>query len=207
MIGQVIRRKIRTFSGQVKRKGFFGAARILVDRFFVAALAKFFGFPASWHPPTSMRPYRKVVAEAVNGLSPKIVCEVGCGLGSILSRLSAMRRIGYDISPGVIRAARLIRTHSIEFHVGTLQDVDVAEMDVLILVNWIHEVSPADLELSLDPLLKRTRFLMLDAIDKGNSFGYRYEHDFAFLDGKAIHLTTSRDPAEGRGFRLYEVIK
>ena len=154
-----------------------------------------------------MRPYRKVVAEAINALHPGVVCEIGCGLGSILSRLDAPVRIGYDISPGVIRAARLIRTRSIDFRVGSLGDVDVPSMDVLVLVNWIHEVSPGELDAALAPLLPKVRFLMLDAIDPDNAFGYRYKHDFAFLAGKAKHLSTSRDPAEGRGFRLYEVIR
>ncbi len=154
-----------------------------------------------------MRPYRKVVAEAINALHPGVVCEIGCGLGSILSRLDAPVRIGYDISPGVIRAARLIRTRSIDFRVGSLGDVDVPSMDVLVLVNWIHEVSPGELDAALAPLLPKVRFLMLDAIDPDNAFGYRYKHDFGFLAGKAKHLSTSRDPAEGRGFRLYEIIR
>mgnify|MGYP002477693711 CR=1 FL=1 len=198
-------RKLRTFVGEVKSKGFLCESRIVIDRAFVAVLANLFRFPASWHPPTSMRPYRKVVAKTVNALSPNIVCEVGCGLGSILSRLHAPVRVGYDISPGVIRAARLIRSRSIDFRLGSLENVDLLKMDVLVLVNWIHEVSPEELERQLLPLLPKTRFLMLDAIDPENTFGYRYKHDFAFLSGRAQRISTSRHPAEGRSFQLYQV--
>lgn len=202
----VMRRKFCTFLVEVKSKGLLRVLRITLDRFVVVILAKLFDFPASWHPPTSMRSYRRVIAQVVNELHPSIVCEVGCGLGSILSRIVASRRIGYDISPGVLRAARLIRHGSIDFRVGSLDTVDISRMDVLILVNWIHEVSPAVLEQDLLPLLPRTQYLMLDAIDKDNDSGYLYKHDFGFLEELALLRSVTRVQGEGRSFMLYEVL-
>jgi len=199
-------RKSKTLRAEVQTKGTLRTARITLDRGVIFLLSRIYRFPAAWHPPTSMRPYRIAVATAINALDPEVVCEVGCGLGSILSRIHAPVRVGYDVSPGVLRAARLLRSGSIDFRSGSIDAVDLPSMDVLVLVNWIHEVSPEDLERMLLPLLPRTRCLMLDAIDADNAFGYRFKHDFAFLDGKARLLSSTRVDGEGRSFRLYEVI-
>lgn len=202
---QVLASKARTLGREIASRGVGPVARITADRIAVAALARVYGFPASWHPPTSARPYRCTVARLVNSVQPRVVCEVGCGLGSILTRVDAPVRVGFDIDPAVIRAAKLLRGRKIEFHEGSLGAVSLAQMDVLLLVNWIHEVSAAELERDLAPLLGRTKYLVLDAIDASNSFGYRYKHDFAFLAGKARQLAVARHPPEGRSFQLFEV--
>lgn len=199
-------RKMNTARKEVRSKGLFRYSRMTLERGLVYGLSKIYDFPASWHPPTSARPYRIVVADLVNSLHPDVVCEVGCGLGSILSRIHAPRRVGFDIDPAVIKAAKLLRGRRIEFHQGGLAEVSPPRMDVLILVNWIHELSPADLNRQLDPLLGRTHYLVLDAIDASNDFGYRYKHDFSFLDGKALKLSSARHPSEGRSFQLFEVL-
>lgn len=198
-------RKYRTLQTEVRSKGFLRVAKITVDRVCVYLLSKVYDFPAAWHPPLSMRPYRCTVAGIINQLAPESVCEVGCGLGSILAQLKARELNGYDIDAGVVRAARLIRSGRIHFQQGSIVDVSLPRMDVLVLVNWIHEVSPADLAQQLLPLLPRTRFLLLDAIDPDNDFGYRYKHDFIFLAGVAERLSTTRHPGEGRSFQLFRV--
>lgn len=201
----VLSRKGRTLARQVAANGVAHVARTTLDRALIFTLSRMYGFTASWHPPTSARPYRVVVAGLVNSLQPGVVCEVGCGLGSILSRIHAPRRVGFDIDPAVVKAAKLLRGRRIEFHEGGLAEVSLPQMDVLVLVNWIHELSPADLECHLAPLLGRTRYLVLDAIDASNDFGYRYKHDFSFLDGKARRISSARHPSEGRSFQLFEV--
>jgi hypothetical protein len=203
----VILRKFATLKSEVKSKGAFRMAKIYADRLAVFTLSEIYKFPASWHPPTSMRQYRKTVAGIVNALKPDIVCEVGCGLCSILSRVRAPYRHGYDIDPGVIRAARLLRGSSLKLQEGGLSAVGLKHIDVLILVNWIHEVSPHDLEKELSRLLPITRYLVLDAIDPDNSYGYRYKHDFSFLEERTRQLSVTRHPGEGRSFQLFEVIR
>lgn len=202
----VLSRKIRTLARQIAASGVAHVARTTLDRGLIFALSHIYGFPASWHTPTSARPYRIVVADLVNSVHPNVVCEIGCGLGSILTRVHAPRRMGFDIDAAVVKAAKLFRSRSIEFQQGALAEVSPPLMDVLILVNWIHDVSPADLERQLTPLLGRTRYLVLDAIDASNDFGYRYRHDFAFLDGKARKISSVRHPSEGRSFQLFEVL-
>ena len=199
-------RKAANFAALARKKGLARALRIAMGLATVSLLAKLHRFPASWHPPTSLRPYRVVVAREIDALRPRVVCEVGCGLGSILHRVHAPVRIGYDISPGVVRAAKWIRSRAIDFRVGTLVDVDVERMDVLVLVNWIHEIRPEDLARQLLPLLPRARYLMLDAIDADNAYPYPYRHDFAFLAGRAERVSSSRHPDEGRSFQLFRVL-
>jgi hypothetical protein len=202
---QAIRRKLGTLRADIHANGYASAFRKLEDRSLVWCLSRLFGFPSAWHPPTSARPYRTLVANQINLLKPRVVCEVGCGLGSILGRVRAERRVGIDISPGVIRAARLIRSREIEFRVGSLKDVDLPAIDVLVLVNWIHEVSPEELEMRVVPLLPSVRYLLLDAIDPENPFGYRYKHDFAFLRDRAELASVAKQAEEGRSFRLFEI--
>lgn len=78
-------------------------------------------------------------------------------------------------------------------------------IDVLILINWIYDYSPQQLEAWLAPLLPRTRYLLLDAIDADNPLDYRFKHDFAFLAGKVQLLSEIRPPGEGRQFVLFKV--
>ena len=171
-------------------------------------LQQMYGFHP-WHAssPLSARPYRFTVAEMVNEVKPEIVIEVGCGLGSILSLVQAKTRHGYDVDKGVVQAAKILRSKTINFTCGDMTCVEAAQIDVLILVNWIHDFSPDQLEIWLLPLLPRTRYLLLDAIDPENPAGYSFAHDFFFLQGLVRQVLTRRVNGEGRRFILYEVIQ
>lgn len=199
----VLRRRLRT----AYRLGIGRAIRIAVDRALLRLLQRRYGFHL-WHTeaPLSARGYRRDVARLVNALHPQAVVEVGCGLGSILSLIDAPFRVGYDLDAGAIRAARAIRSRRIRFVAGDLAAVAETANDILILVNWIHEISPAALEAALLPLLPRTRYLVLDAVDPDGPAGYAYKHDFAFLQGHARCLSAIRPVNEGRTFRVYEAV-
>ena len=199
----VLRRRLRT----AYRMGLGRAVRIAVDRAALRLLRRRYGFHP-WHTeaPLSARAYRRDVARLVNTLHPRTVVEVGCGLGSILSLVEAPARVGYDLDAGAIRAARALRSRRIRFVAGDLSAVAEPAIDVLILVNWIHALSPAALESALLPLLPRTRYLVLDAVDPDGPAGYAYKHDFAFLQGRARCLAVTRPVNEGRTFRVYEVL-
>lgn len=186
--------------------GFVRTVNIVIDRIALHTLRLFFGF-AKWHAnaPLSARSYRRIVAELVNGLRPKCVVEVGCGLGSILALVHAPERWGYDIDHGAIRAARLLRDRSINFRYGSIQSVTAGQIDVLILVNWIHELAPEELEQLIIPLVPRTRFLLLDAIYASNDCRYRYKHSFDFLRPFADPVRTFNMPEEGRSFIVMQI--
>jgi SAM-dependent methyltransferase len=195
-------RKLRT----ARRLGLLPSARLEMERVFLRVLRHIFKFHP-WHAEAtkSARAYRQTAARIVDGLNPDTVVEIGSGLGYILARIAAPHRFGFDVDKGVVRAARLLNGRSISFVHGSFSSVTLPSMDVLILINWIHEVSPKTLEESLKPLLPRTRFLLVDAIDPDGDRGYRFKHDFAFLDSCTRKLSVTHPPGEGRSFHLYEV--
>lgn len=192
---------------KVRDIGLLQSARILVDVSALRILRNIYGFHP-WHvvSPLSARPYRRTVADLVNGLRPMKVVEVGCGLGSILSLVHAPNRFGYDIDEGAIAAARLLRGKKIHFFKGDASSVTQEHIDVLILVNWIHDFSPERLNAWLTPLLSRTRFLLLDSVDREGPGGYLYQHTFDFLAGRARCISERRVPGEPRRFLIYEVL-
>ena len=89
---------------------------------------------------------------------------------------------------------------------GDISSVSQPHIDVLILVNWIHEVSPDELGRLIVPLLPRVRYLVLDAIDPDESSGYRFKHDFMFLASRAQRISVTRPPNEGRTFQMFKVM-
>lgn len=135
---------------------------------------KKFGFDP-WHYKNTWydRLYKQTAVAMAQRLAPKRVVEVGCGLGEIIARIGAPLKVGYDIQKEVIEAARFLYGKRVLFRVGSLPDVREKEVDLLIALNWIHELSPAALgELfSCAPC----RYLLIDAIKPGQR-GYKYPH-------------------------------
>lgn len=194
---------------RIRRTGWGQSLRINLDRAGLKVLQRLYRFHP-WHAdaPLSARPYRHVVAGMVNGIYPPVRCvvEVGCGLGFILFLIKAADRNGYDVDAGAVRAARFLNGRGVSFSVGNMGTIVQSQIDVLILVNWIHELSHEQLGEWLEPLLPRTRFLLVDAIDPQLT-DYRFAHDFAFLAGRAREVQVARATNEGRRFLLYEVLK
>jgi hypothetical protein len=187
--------------------------RCRMDRLGLAALRMLFRFDR-WHAsaPYSCRPYKQLVVELTNSLRPTIVVELGCGLGDIISRVDAVDRFGIDADLRVIRAARFLhrgRGSWIHDDGNRIQRVVPAErtIDCLIMVNWIHNLSSERLSEILLPLLPRTRYLILDAIDPDGPNSYRYKHDFGFLSAATRKLSVSRVAGEPRRFIVFEVTK
>jgi SAM-dependent methyltransferase len=183
-------------------------ARVRLDVIVLQALRLRFGFEP-WHArsPDSSRPYRKQLATLVNDLAPTCVVDVGCGLGGTLSQINAERRHGYDRDPAVIRAARILHGRSLTFTVGGFEEVSDKGIDVLMAVNWMHEFPPEQVEQWILPLLPDIRYLLVDAIKPGSNGGYRYFHDFHFLDQKARPASVSASAEPNRRFILWEVIR
>jgi len=173
---------------------------LLADRAALEALRLLFGF-ASWHAasPDSARPYRKQLAALVNGLEPVCAVEVGCGLGGIISRVNARRRYGLDVDVAVIRAARILHGRSVRFIAGGFDQVPDEKIDVLIAVNWLQAFSPEQVERWINVHLPKVRYLLVDAVMPGTA-GYRFYHDFAFLNGRG---TRHSIPAAGEAHREF----
>jgi len=88
-----------------------------------------------------------------------------------------------------------------------MSSVSHQHIDVLILVNWIHDISPESLDALITPLLPIVRYLLLDAIDANNPIEYRYKHDFVFLSERTRRISVTQPLNEGRSFQLFEVLK
>jgi trans-aconitate methyltransferase len=168
-----------------------------------------FGF-APWHAsaPYACRPYKKVVVELANTLHPAVAVELGCGLGDILSRVLASDRVGIDLDANVIRAARWLHRDCRWVHGdgSSVQGLELPSIDCLIMVNWIHALSPEQLARLLLPLLPRVRYLLVDTIDADGPSSYRYRHDFDFLSNLTRRVRTARAPDEPRSFIVMEVL-
>ncbi len=202
---------LRVLSAKIAKARRFGIRRLVrcrIDRAWLEVLRRHFQFDA-WHAqaPYSCRPYKETVVDLVNGLAPSTVVEVGAGLGDLLAHIEAARRYGYDIDAGVVRAARFLHRNRITFVHGDASDVGQDQIDVLIMVNWIHNLSPAELESTLGPLVARTTYLVLDAVDPDGPESYRYKHSFSFLAGLAERVSVTRASDEPRSFHVYRVVR
>lgn len=180
------------------------------ERAWLRALRVVFRFD-SWHAnaPYACRAYKKAVVDLANSVSPVTVVEVGCGLGEILSRIIAKNRCGVDADARVIRAARFLHSRRITWIAAAaakLEDRLPPDLliDCLIMVNWIHNLTSEELAETLVPLLPRTRYLILDAVDQNAPASYRIRHDFAVLAGKALQIAAVRVPDEPRRFILFK---
>jgi hypothetical protein len=185
--------------------------RCRCERLWLRGLRAVFKFDA-WHAsaPYSCRPYKKTVVELVNSLAPHTAVEVGCGLGEILSRVTAHERFGFDQDGAVIRAARFLHGGEVHWIHADLAAVALSipegrRIDCLIMVNWIHNLSPEQLEACLLPLASRTGWLILDAIDRDGPASYRFKHDFAFLSAAAERVSITPVPGEPRSLIIFKV--
>lgn len=152
----------------------------------------------------SRRAYKRIAVNMANSINADIVIEVGCGLGDIISRIRARKRFGYDCDEAVIMAARKIRGNKVEFKVGEISDVQEEKIDLLIMVNWVHEIPPGDLEKMMSQVLSRTQFILLDHVYPGIR-GYRFYHDFQFLNhGFTLRERKAGGAGEPRELLLYE---
>jgi hypothetical protein len=177
----------------------------------VSVLRVFFSFDP-WHAaaPYACRPYKSAVVALANALLPDVAVEVGCGLGDIISRVRAAERIGIDADARVIRAARFLHRRGRWIHgdASRIRELFPGQrrIDCLIMVNWIHSLSPAELAQLLLPLLAKTHYLIVDGIDAEGTPSYRYKHDFAFLAGKVRQVSFVRVPGEPRTFTAFEAL-
>jgi trans-aconitate methyltransferase len=185
--------------------------RCRCERLWLRGLRVVFQFDA-WHAaaPYSCRPYKRKVVELVNALAPAMAVEVGCGLGEILSRVRANERFGFDSDRAVIRAARFLHRGKVRWIHADLAAVapslpEERRIDCLIMVNWIHNLSPEQLWGCLQPLLPRIGWLILDAIDRDGPASYRFKHDFAFLSALTERVSVTRVAGEPRSLMIFKV--
>lgn len=171
-------------------------------------LSRIYGFDR-WHIANGgrCRAYKGIIADKINHLRPNLstVVEVGCGLGDILRHVKSTTRIGCDIDERVIRAARIRALfQNIDFRVGNSTVVSETMIDAVIMVNWIHNLSPSDLSKLVAPFLPNTKYFVFDSIDEEALSTYKYGHDFQFLCDRARVVDTFKVRGEPRSFLIFE---
>jgi SAM-dependent methyltransferase len=161
-----------------------------------------------WHSKGTYycRPYQRQAAKLINSVFPNKVVEVGCGLGEILQRVNARQRFGYDIDQNVISAAKYLRGKKIIFRVGTCYDVKETDIDVLVLLNWIHNISPIDLKLMLNDLLPHTKYILVEEIYE-NEPDYKFYHDFDQIKELSLIASIDGGIGEPRKLKLFQSLK
>lgn len=149
-------------------------------------LQKKYGFD-KWHiNPYELRAYAVEMVKYVNrsnvGGYCNTVCEVGCGIGDILRNVRAKKKIGVDLSDKVIQCAIGLDRKS-DYYTGgfdKLCAVAPKDIDVLITVNFIHNIEPSELadyyKMVMDS--KNVQTVIVDTVDAA---GYKYKHDFGTL--------------------------
>ncbi len=139
--------------------GFWGICNCLFMNIFLNILWLAYHFE-KWHVSSSFafRTYKKVVVDAVNGINPETVIELGCGLGEIIGRTKSRKRIGLDIDARVLSAAKFLYGRKVEFQKGSFEEIsniNEACLDALIMCNWIHNIDPKSLRKEIEKLLKK----------------------------------------------------
>jgi cyclopropane fatty-acyl-phospholipid synthase-like methyltransferase len=80
-----------------------------------------------------------------NDLKPRTVCEVGCGAGEILNRLSeclepGTQFSGYEISPQAFELCKTRSRENLTFHLGDLLEEDTPHFDLVMAIDVFEHV-------------------------------------------------------------------
>lgn len=138
-----------------------------------------------WHiTPYELRPYAYMSVKELNRLCQEeklsSVCEVGCGLGDIIRHVRVNEKVGIDSSENVVCAARHLG--GAKYVVGSFDRVAdfYTDLDLLIDINFIHNIEPDVLRKYYDNIFKRVyvKYILLDIVD---GEGYPYKHDWKYL--------------------------
>ena len=140
-------------------------------------LRRVFGFSNSHIASALMdERYRAEAVALVSNLHPQTVVEFGSGLGNMIARVDARKRIGFDVDRGAIGGARFLNGDTAQYFcasfldseivVRTLLGIDVQSIDVLVLTNWIHKVPTEHILRGLAAIHGRIpiRYLLLETI-------------------------------------------
>ena len=133
------------------------------------------------------RPYKADVVRLCEAVPHDCVVEIGVGLGDILGRVDAKKRVGIDREVEVLKAARFCVYGPVSFAVADFADPDrliaalnqndVSTVDVMILVNWIHMIEMDVIAKTLSTVSRDIpiKHIVLDTIRAGTP-GYRFTH-------------------------------
>jgi SAM-dependent methyltransferase len=115
------------------------------------------------------------------------MAEIGCGLGHIIRNIRCRNKTGYDTDENVLRAAEFLskfwKRGKIKFKKFTFPQDDLKmKYDLIIMVNWIHEINSSLLKQHIIKYyynnLNHGGIIILDTVQDKN---YMYNHQIDFL--------------------------
>jgi SAM-dependent methyltransferase len=135
------------------------------------------------------RPYARDIIKYCNRISKDhySLVEIGCGLGEITRNINLKQRIGCDADERVLKAARFLSyvtfKNNILFRKFKFpEDKLINKFDIIIMVNWIHEIDSNILKNKLSEYfysnLADGGTIIIDTVQNKN---YLYNHKIAYL--------------------------
>lgn len=174
------------------------------------ALKNVFGY-GEWHiSPINERQYAIDIVKWIGDfISMGTIVEIGCGIGEIIGNIKGVgiSKYGYDINCNNVVAAQFFHKDT-HFICGGFESVKNKNIEVLILVNFIHGIEPAELKTIINKLINenRVKYFVIDIV---SGKGYRYKHNGSYLLGekyKRIYKSKNYRAAEN-GKRWVEIWK
>lgn len=151
------------------------------------SLSKKYGFD-KWHiAPYQTRQYAWDIVQMINAdpetYQSLTVVEIGCGLGDIIRNINVKNKYGIDLSKEVIEAAKeLDKNNTVSWSAGSFEDAAKFDdnIDLLITVNFMHEIEPEVLKGLYDSILsdKKVKYIIADS---AKGYQYKYWHDFSYI--------------------------
>jgi hypothetical protein len=138
-----------------------------------------------WHrTPILFKPYVLDISKFLNKQkSRNSYLEIGCGLGDIIRNVNYKKRLGLDAENDVLRAARFVSFITFERHIQfkrfIFPDDSISDRyDVIIMVNWIHNIEPEILNIKIRDYFHNNLIVGgIIVIDTVNHEGYKYYHN------------------------------
>ncbi len=157
----------------------------LFNTFKYILLQKIYKFD-KWHVRGNYycRSYKSNIIDFLNKYEFENVVEVGCGLGDILSRVKSKYKLGIDSDINVIKAASFLHS-GVDFKIDSFENLcidNLVSCDLLILINWIHNLDPITLENKIISLSPRFKYLLVESIEP--NCGYLHSHKFEIIKQK-----------------------
>jgi len=144
-----------------------------------------------WHLSTyKSRSYAQSIVKYLNAKhshKTNSLVEIGCGLGDITRRIKIKNKLGLDADIKVLRAARLVSflqgMFKIQYKVFVFPNSILEGLhDIIIMVNWIHNVEPKLLKKKLEEYFSKNLNpygeIIIDTVQDAD---YRYNHSITYL--------------------------
>lgn len=167
-----------------------------------------------WHTsPLISRKYAQDLIKYLNGIDNKEnYLEIGCGLGDIIKNVSFKKRLGLDYENEVLQAARFLSMLSFQWNIIYKKftfpnDPIEGKFDVIVLVNWIHNIEPEILKSKLTDYFQNNLCINgIIIIDTVRNDGYKYNHKIDFLM-ENIHCVINQIGKYENNREIWAIIK